>query len=313
MIEYVADPANAGAGGLLVWPQPTGIKASGVAADQNGNIYVAPDATAGYIYEYPGVATMSAPFTATSIVPLGDTEMPNTYDSKGASNGPAPYRDIVVTAAGNLATEGTGAGGGTVYAYVLNSGSYTDALVTTTNGASTPYGLAEMSDGTAIGGNTCCARAGGLYQINIATQSRPSYSPNFAGGQNATRNIEIDGADNIWASPGPYANDSTGSFTAVGETDKNYNAISPQGVPSPIVPPATSCTSPCSAFGGFIKSFFPVASVYGMAIDSSGNVWGAPDVGTTLNGDPSTNVYGSYWVIVGQAVPVKTPIVANIH
>lgn len=298
LIEYVTDAGNSAVGTILVWPQPSGIKASGMAADQNGNIYVSPDATAGFIYQYPGVATASTPFAATSIVALGDTSM---------NSAAAPYRDITITTAGNMVTEGTGTSAN-VYAYTLSGGNYTDVKVVGTGGISTPYGLAEASDGTSVGGNTCCARAGGVYRIDPSSGTMTSYSPNFAGGQNADRMIAIDGADNIWTSPGPYTNDTTGLLTAVGETDKDYNAISPQGNP-----PSLPCTSPCTAYGGFIKVFLPVASSYGMAIDGSGNVWGTPDVGTTLNGDPSTNVYGSYWVIVGQAVPVKTPIVANIH
>lgn len=296
IMEYVVDAGNTAVGTMLTWPLPGGgtIKGSGLAADQNGNIFVAPEAGAAQIYEYPAVSTLSAPFAGTSIVALGSTQLSATGK---------PYRDIVVSINGNLLTEGTGSTR-YVYAFVGSGVTYTDSLVTLTSAAdSTSYGLAGASDGTVVGGNTCCARAGGLYRVSLTTTTpaQVNYSANYAGGQNADRSIAIDGADNIWTGGATYANDSTGTLSTMAETDKSYAAISPAGTT-----PSSCATTPangCDAFGGFSKSFFVLDSTYALAVDGSGNVWGAPDSGSHL----------WYWAIIGQAVPLKTPIVSNLH
>ncbi len=293
LLEYVLDPGNAaGVGNVIVHPQPTGgFKISGMAIDQAGNLYVVPDANTALssIYEYVNAATATAAVTP---VAIGGTA------NLAFTSGP-PYRTLTATQAGYLVTAGSG-GKNT---YVYNPSTTTTTLVTVTGGGSTVYGTAEANDGTVYLGNTCCARAGGLFRINPTTATM--YTPVgglYAGGQNADRSLAIDGANNIWTGGATYANDPTGTLNSVGETDQNYNAISPKG----ITPSSCATTAgACEVLGGFSKPFFPVNSVYGTGIDASGNFWGTPDTSTAgqLN----------YFVIVGQAVPLKTPIVANEH
>jgi len=308
LLEFVTDTGNTAVGTLITHPQPSGFKVSGLAADQHGNIFVAPDATSSTLYEYVGAATATSAVTPVSIGTLA------------LSASGYPYRNLVVNAAGYLVTEGSGGN----YVYTYSPATTTTTKATTTTGGSTVYGAAGASDGTTVIGNSCCARAGGLLRINptlTATSAMTSYSPLFAGGQNADRGIAVDGADNIWTGGATYGNDSTGTLNAVGESDKNYNPLSPQGVEPPLVYSTAGNYSPgdgdcgastgataadeCQVQGGFMKPFFYLNSIYGMAIDGSGNVWGAPD--------SSTVGQINYWVIVGAAVPLKTPIVSNLH
>jgi len=270
-------PENSAVGTLITHPQPSSssYKVSGVAADQNRNIFVTPDATSDTFYEYQNAATATAPVSPISI---GTTKM---------SASGYPYRNIVATAGGYLMTEGTG--GNYVYTYSVTNGGST-AKITTTTGGSTVYGAAEASDGTVLIGNSCCARAGGLLRIDptlAAASAMTSYSSLFAGGQNADRSISIDGANNIWTGGATYGNDPTGTLNSVGETDINYSPLSPQGVEPPLVYSTVGTYSPgdgdcgastgataadeCQVFSGFSKPFLLVNAIYGMAIDSSGN------------------------------------------
>ena len=318
LFEIIRDTTNSAytaAGTVLTHAQPTGVKISGMAFDASGNLFIAADATASTFYEYAGAASYTTAAIATTAVSLGSTAM---------SASGYPYRNVVVSKGGGTSTEyivTEGSGGNYVYDYNVTNGG-TTAKVTTTTGGSTVYGAAEASDGTVVIGNTCCARAGGLLRVDptqAAASAMTNYSAVYAGGQNADRSVAIDGADNIWTGGATYANDSTGSYSSVGETDKSYNALSPQGVTltyisgtTPVVAGQTcgagtgyTANNECQVMGGFTKSFFQLNSVYGLGIDSSGNVWGTPDFGTGLG--------GSYFAIVGAAVPVKTPLVNNIH
>jgi hypothetical protein len=325
LVEYITDTNNSSVGDTLLWPLPPtqmqtitvkGIatpttftyEPSGVAADQHGNIFMSPEGwlpdtstLTANVYEYVNAATANATFAPTA---LGQTLLSDTG---------YPYRDIVVTASGNLFTEGTG-GNGYVYLYLpggTSNGGYTDSKVTLPSPLGNQYGLAEDSTQSIVGGSTITgtssgAGSGRVYKFSGIDGSTPTESPNFlVGGINADRGVVIDGADNIWLTSATDAIDSTGTLNAVGEVDKNYTSIAPQGI---TISPASACTATagdCETQGGFEKSFFTLNSMYALSIDSSGNFWGAEDA---TAGTPQ-----QFFTIIGQAVPVKTPVVNNLH
>lgn len=283
LMEYVGDSSNAAYGTMLRHPLPSGIHIAGVAVDTTGNAFIAPDSTLGRIYEYSNAGTATAPVTA---VTIGDTDMPLAG---------APYQNVVLDSAGHLFTHGSGTSSGQVFMYTNTGSAYTD-LKLSVSGVSTPYGLAQLSNGNIVGGNTCCANAGRLYQFSNVDGSSVSKSGLYAGGTTGTRGLAVDGADNIWQGSGTYPADAAGTIFPLGVTDVNYNPISPQGVtPSTC---GSAAPSYCQTLGGYQRPWM-TTSMYAMAPDGSGNFWIA--------------LSGNYYVFVGAAVPIKTPIANNIH
>lgn len=292
LLEYVTDSANPAVGTFLIWP--TTYKPSGLAADASGNIYFAADAAissaVGPIFEFANAATASTAGTTSDIISLGSA----------LSASPVPYRELVVTSTG-VFTVGTGAAR---YMYRYDFGTQTTSRLTFDNSAwSTPYGLSQIPSGAIVGGNTATARAGGLYRLDRDAGTLIDYSPNYAGGSPATRGLATDGAGNIWTGSGTYYADvnSTELPMAGVYGDSNYTGISPQGVT-----PATCGGSSCQTLGGFQK-YFTTATDYAVAVDASGNVWGAQDVTT------SSTVAPTFYYIVGVGVPVIGPLYKNIH
>ncbi|MEO6922237.1 MAG: hypothetical protein ABI064_00160, partial [Acidobacteriaceae bacterium] len=345
ILEWVngtnSDP-NTGAGpyAFTVWQNPTTNastnKPSGLAFDKDGNLFMSPDAVkkpaVGNIFEYTAAAIAAGSTVSTQPVAVG----PTLAGSSTTSN--QTYRDLVVDSHGDLVTENTS----NSYVYVLQPGGaspvngYSGFLATNgtlspvpTNGGpsfgSTDYGAGIDSNGNVFVGGTCCYRAGALFEVSpyqvsgspsVAATAEIAASPLFAGGGNSQRTIMVDGANNIWYGNGSYYADANNTMAAIGETDNNFNPLSPTGLELTYDTTAFNTAfgycggSPaaCNTQGGFEKPFFTSSSVYAFALDSSGNVWGAENYTTTAG----TTDQGSYWVIVGAAVPVTTLIVANL-
>lgn len=297
LLEYVTDTANSSVGQLLSWP--TNIKPSGLAADPDGNIYFVQDSAtgSGLLNKIANAATATTPGPATSIVALGDTAM----DVSAAS---PVFRDLVLTASGNFFTENSG-GVRQVYVYKpVGDGSYTDSLAPLTSTyASTNYGLSVAPNGNVVGGNTATAAAGRLYRLDQTTGAPLNQSGLYGGGSPATRGIATDGAGNIWTGSATYSASPDAPNFPVSSTygDAAFTPFSPKGVV-----PSGCAGSACYTLGGFQK-FFTTAGNYAVAIDPSGNVWGAQNV------PASSTIPAIFHIIVGAAVPVVGPIVANIH
>ncbi len=130
-----------------------------------------------------------------------------------------------------------------------------------------------------------------------------------AGGQGSTYSVAVDGANNIWTGGGNKT-DLALTLYPIAETDSNFNSLSPQGETLTYAANTVTWTqglcggspSNCNPNGGFQKPWMNSA-MGSIQIDSSGNVWAT---GSTSNAP-------ALFEIVGAAVPVVTPLVANLH
>lgn len=294
LLEYVTDSTNPAVGTTLVWPVPT-YKASGIAADASGNIYYVADAgvsgSGGYVFEYPNAATATTAGTTGDVVQLGTSL---------ASTG-VPFRDLVVTSNGIFFE----APGGSRYVYRYDPTAHTTTKLSLDTAAYyNVYGVAQTPSGAIVAGNDNPTALGKLFRIDRDTGTLINYSSAYPGGLPAVRGLAVDGAGNIWTGgSGTYPVDVTNTQSPFGAVygDAGYTPISPKGVT-----PSTCTTSSCQTLGGFQK-YFTTSANYAVAVDPSGNVWGAPYTATSAS-SPAT-----FYYIVGAAVPVAGALVNNIH
>ena len=280
----------------LTW---TASSLGGIVADKSGNIFYTPT-TATPLQEFKAASTATA---AAASISVGGNITAGTYFYLAADQQGRIFAPI---SSGSHFVD--------LYPVTPGTNGYTYADIGSSSFQSGSYGGAVDSAGNFFGGNTCCASAPNntFYKLTVAAPATVGATPavtatssgKYLGGLVAARGVAVDGAGNVWAGMNdPVINANAPAIPAdvyalAEVTNDLSTGISPNGS----TPSTCTSTGPnCQTQGGFQKSaLLPVAS---LAVDPSGNVWA-----TSSNANHLT---ASIYEIVGEAVPVVTPLAVN--
>jgi len=197
--------------------------------------------------------------------------------------GSTPY-GIAIDATGNV--------------WVANNGSnsisefpagFTTATIPTTYALGfSPFGIAVDHAGNiwASGSSNVAAlaKSGATYTVNVFS----------GGGLNSARYLAVDGSGNLWIANSGLSTISGVNYISISEFNNNGVAITADNAGS--IP------------GGFsipLDASFGTPAVRSVAVDPSGNVWGA---GCGLSTSCNTGATSFVMELVGAATPVVTPI-----
>jgi hypothetical protein len=292
--------ALAGGSSTLTW---TGSNVGGIVADNAGNIFYTPT-TAAALQEFKNASSVTLQANVTASTSVGTAITAGTY-----------FYPVADAQGRILAPDNAASHFVDLYPVTPGTNGYTYADIGSSTFQAGSYGGAVDASGNFFGGNTCCAGTlnNTLYKLSIPAPATVGATPvisatnsaKYLGGVVAARGIAVDGAGNVWSGMAdPVTNSTTGppatpDIYALAEVNNALTVgISPNGV----TPSTCSSTGPnCQTMGGFQKSaLLPTTSI---AIDLSGNVWA---VSSNAN-----HLTASLYEIVGQAVPVVTPLAVS--
>jgi hypothetical protein len=270
----------------------TGVVPYAVAADGSGNVFYT-DATNKTVSEFVGAAA------ATTAV------APTTISTLNSATSASPFF-MAIDVYGNVFVPNSTTTNYIYEIYPSTASANTNGYLTSAFGTATnvinPYAVAAGVGGNIYAGNSASASSSVSHtaysfkdQASTGTPSFTSNTAQYAGGLGSPRGPNaVDGVGHIW-----YANSlaATGNYAA-GTTTAAYN-VSEFEYQSGI-----AALSPNGQTGGFQKDATIIASApRALAIDLSGNVWGASNSGTGQG----------VFEIVGAAVPVVTPIAQSLQ